>query len=106
MGTRTHEVPPQKRARGGGTTKGILKAAGSAADPPRASGQDSQMRIDSKPKAVGHRAERLATPSAQGIYHQTLPGPSFQQGRVLDAANGKLTWVEGSVDEVRSGAPY
>jgi hypothetical protein len=28
-----------------------------------------------------------------------LPGPSFQQGWVVDTEDGQPTWVEGSVDE-------
>jgi hypothetical protein len=100
VGIQTHEVPPQKRARAGGTTKGILKAAQSAArthHEPVA--RIPKQRLASKPKAVGRGAERLATPSAQGIYHQPLPGPSFQRDWVVNAADGKPTWVEGSVDE-------
>jgi hypothetical protein len=99
-GTDSHEMPPAKRAKGGGTARGILKATRSAARTrhkpvariPKAS-------ISSKPKEAGRGAERLATPSSQGIYHQSLPGPSSQQGWAVDAADGKLTWVEGSVDE-------
>jgi hypothetical protein len=100
VGIHTREVPPQKRARGGGTTKGILKAARSAArthHEPVA--RIPKQSIDRKPKAAGRGAERLATPSAQGIYYQPLPGPSFQRGWVVDAADGKPTWDEGSVDE-------
>jgi hypothetical protein len=100
MGIYTHEVPPQKRARGSGTTKRILKAARFAArtrQEPVA--RIPETSVNSKPKAAGRGAERLATPSAQGIYHQPLPEPSFQRGWVEDAAYGKPTWVEGSVDE-------
>jgi len=52
-----------------------------------------------QPKEAGRGAERLATPSLQGIYHQSLPKPSFQEGWAVDAADGKPTWTEGSVDE-------
>lgn len=101
MGIHTHEVPPQKRARASGTTtKGILKAAQSAArthHEPVA--RIPRTNVDNKPKAAGRGAERLATPSAQGIYRQPLSGPSFQQGWVVDAADGKPTWNEGNVDE-------
>lgn len=45
-------------------------------------------------------AERRGSRSrVQGIYHQSWPGPSFQQGWAADAADGKPIWVEGSVDE-------
>ena len=100
MGTHTHDVPPQKRARGGRTAEGIPNAAQSVArtrDKPAA--RIPRQGIDDKPKAAGRGAERLATPSAQGIYHQPLPGPSFRQGWAVEPADGKPTWAEGSVDE-------
>ena len=40
----------------------------------------------------------LATPNPQGIYHQPLPGPSFQQGWAVEATDGQLIWVEGSME--------
>jgi len=93
-------MPPQKRARGGGTTEGIPNAAQAAA---RTSNKPAaripRQDINCKPKEAGRGAERLATQSSQGIYHQHLPGPSFQQGWVVSAVDGKPTWVEGSVDE-------
>ncbi len=55
--------------------------------------------VANKSKAAGRGAERLATPSAQGLYHQPLPGPSFQQGGMVNAADGKPTLAEGSVGE-------
>jgi hypothetical protein len=84
----THEMPLPIRARGGGITRGILKAAPSATRIPK-------LTIDSKPKEAGRGAERLATTSSQGICHQSLPEPCFQQGWAVDAANGTSTWVEG-----------
>jgi hypothetical protein len=99
-GAHTHEMPPPKRARGGGTAKGIPKAARSAARTRRKpAARIPNASTDSKPKEAGRGAERLATPSSQGIYHQSLPGPRFRQGWAVEAADGKLTWVEGSVDE-------
>jgi hypothetical protein len=99
-GTTTHDIPPPKRARGGGKAKGIPKAARSAARTrSKPAARIPKHKIDNKPKEAGRGAERLATPSSQGIYHQSLPGPSFQQGWAVEAADGKLTWVEGSVDE-------
>ncbi|KAI0277251.1 hypothetical protein BGY98DRAFT_646740 [Russula aff. rugulosa BPL654] len=93
-------MPPPKRARGGGTAKGTPKAARSAARTRRKpAARIPKQEISCKPKEAGRGAERLATPSSQGIYHQSLPGPSFQQGWSVDAADGKPTWVEGSVDE-------
>jgi hypothetical protein len=91
-------VPPQKRARG--TTSGILKAKR-----PKARTRHSPVartpepKINGIPKEAGRGAERLATPNAHGFYHQSSLGPSFQQGWAVDPADGKPTWVEGSVDE-------
>jgi hypothetical protein len=60
VGIHTHEVPPQKRASGSRTTKGILKAAGSAArtrhEPVTRIPKSS---VDRKFKAAGHEAERF-----------------------------------------------
>jgi hypothetical protein len=98
-GTQTGEMPPPKRARGGGTERGILKARSAARTRPKPGARFPRSKIDDKPKEAGRGAERLATPSSQGIYHQSLPGPSFQQGWSGDAADGTPTWVEGRVDE-------
>jgi hypothetical protein len=99
-GTHTDEMPPPKRARGGEAERGILKAARSAAKTRRKpAARIPKQKLNGKPKEVGRGAERLAIPSSQGIYHQSLLGPSFQQGWVVDAADGKPIWVEGSVDE-------
>jgi hypothetical protein len=99
VGIDTPEIPPPKRARGSGATSGNLKAARSAArtrHKPEA--RNPSKKINGKPKEAGRGAERLATPSAQGIYHQSSLGP-LQQGWVEEAANGTLIWVEESVDE-------
>jgi hypothetical protein len=99
-GTHTHEMPPPKRARGGETAEGVLKAERSVARTRRKpAARIPKALTNYKPKEAGRGAERLATPNSQGIYHQFLPGPSFQQGWAVDAADGKPTWVEGSVDE-------
>jgi hypothetical protein len=96
----THEMPPPKRARGGGTAMGSPKAARSAARTRRKpAARIPKQQLNGKPKEAGRGAERLATPSSQGIYHQPLPGPSFQQGWAVDVVDGKPNWVEGSVDE-------
>ena len=96
----TYEMPPHKRARGGDATNGILKAARSTAR----TRHKPVARIpitdfNGKPKEAGRGAERLTTPNAQGIYHQSLLGPSFQQGRVGKAPEGQLIWVEGREEE-------
>ena len=95
-----HEMPPPKRAKGGGAARGILNAVRSMARTRRKPAARIPKQVFSgKPKEAGRGAERLATPSSQGIYHQSLLGPSFQQGWAVGAADGTPTWVEGSVDE-------
>jgi hypothetical protein len=99
-GTQTDEMPPPKRARGGGTERGILKARSVArARPKPATARIPNSKTSDKPKEVGRGAERLATPSSKGVYHRSLPGPSSQRDWSVDAADGTPTWVEGSVDE-------
>jgi hypothetical protein len=89
------EMPPQKRARGGSITNGILKAAWSTARTRhKPVARIPKQELNGKPKEAGRGAERLATPNVQGIYHQPLPGPSFQQGRGV-APDGQLIGVEG-----------
>ena len=100
VGIHTHELPPLKRARGAGKAKGILKAARSAARTrQKPAARIPKQMLNGKPKKAGRGAERLATSNSQGIYHQLLPGPSFQQGWTVEPAEGQPTWVEGSVDE-------
>ncbi len=94
----THEMPLPKRARDGRVDNGMLeKAKQSTArtrDKPVARIPSG---LNSKPKEAERGAERLATRSAHGIYHQPFPGPSFQQGWSVEPAHGQPTWVEGSV---------
>lgn len=44
-------------------------------------------------------AEMLTTPNRQRVHNQLLLGPSFQQGWAVEAADGQLSWFEGSVEE-------
>ena len=98
VGIDTPEIPPPKRARGG-SANGILKTARSTARTSHKTvARTQKTKIDGKPKEAGRGAERLATPNAQGIYHQSSLGP-LQQGWVEEAANGTLIWVAGRVDE-------
>ena len=53
---------------------------------PKPAARTPKQNISGKPKEAGRGAERLATTSPQGIYHQSLPWPSFQQGWSMDAA--------------------
>jgi hypothetical protein len=54
--------------------------------------------IFGKSKMVGRGAERLATPNVQGVYHQSLPGPSVHRVLVGAPTPGELAWIEGSVE--------
>ncbi len=91
---------PQKRARGD-KPNGVLKAARSA---PRTRHKPAtrtpKQTTNSDPKEAGRGAGRLAIPDSQGIHHRSLLGPSLQQGWAVEAADGQLIWVEGSVDEM------
>jgi hypothetical protein len=93
-------MPPRKRVRGG-KPNGILKAAWSA---PRTWHKPAtripKSRINNKPKEAGRGAERLTTPNSQGICHQSPLGPSLEQGWAVEAPDGQLIWVEGSVEEM------
>jgi hypothetical protein len=91
-------VPPQKRARG--EISGILKAKRSTARTHHnLVARIPETRVNNKPEEEERGAERLATPNAHGIYHQSSLGPSFQQDCVVEPADGKPSWVEGSADE-------
>ncbi len=98
--TNGHEKPPQKRVRRG-RENGIPKAARSTPRTRRKPvARIPKQGMNSKPKEAGRGAWRLATPDSQGIHHQSLLGPSLQQGWAEEAADGQLIWVEGSVEEV------
>ncbi|KAI0268424.1 hypothetical protein BGY98DRAFT_1190695 [Russula aff. rugulosa BPL654] len=54
---------------------------------------------NNEPKQPVRGVERLATPDWQGFHHRSLLGPSLQQGWAVEATDGQLIWVEGSVEE-------
>jgi hypothetical protein len=95
-----HQIPPKKRVRSGGASNGVLEAARSTATTRHkpVAKRIPKRRFSGKPKSAGRGAERLANPSAQGLYHQPWLGP-LQQGWVEEAANGTPIRVEGRVDE-------
>ena len=98
-----YEMPPQKRARGG-KPNGILKAARSAPRTHRKSvARIPKPKINREPKEAGQEAGKLRIPDSQGIHHQSLSGPSLQQGWAAEAADGQLIWVEGSVEDMVQG---
>ena len=94
-----HQIPPQKRGRGE-QTEGVLKATRSAARTRHKHvARTPKQVINHEPKEAGRGAERLATPNTRGIHHRPLQGPSSQQGRGEQTADGELIWVEGSVED-------
>ena len=90
-GIDNYEMPPQKRTRGN-EANGIPKAMRHS---PVA--RIPQTGRNDVPKEVGYGAERLTTQDLQGIHHQPLLGPGFQQGWVIKPADGPS--VEGSGEE-------
>jgi hypothetical protein len=98
--TNSREMPPQKRVRGG-KANGILKSARSATRTRhKPTARIPKQRSDNEPKQPVRGAERLATPDSQGFHHRSLLGPNLQQGWAVEAADGQLIWVEGSVEEM------
>ena len=89
----SYEFP---RKRGKPTTDGALKveAAGSRKRTLRAPADRTQRRNNSKSKAAGRGAGRLASTTVQGLYHRSLLGPSVPQGSVGASAQGKPSWTE------------
>ena len=93
-------MSPQKRVRGS-KANGILKTARSATRTRHKPGaRIPQKGNNHEPKQPVRGAERLTTPDSQGFHHRSLLGPSLQQGWAVEAADGKLIWVEGSVEEI------
>jgi hypothetical protein len=96
------EMPPRKRVRGG-MADGILNTVQSTTI--SRTRHKHKARIpkpmnNNGPKQPVCGAERLATPDSQGFHHRSLLGPSLQQGWAAEAADGRLIWVEGSVEEL------
>jgi hypothetical protein len=48
---------------------------------------------------VGSGAKKLAAPKSQANHHLSLLGPRFSQGWAEEDADGRLIWLEGSVEE-------
>ncbi|KAH9065518.1 hypothetical protein EDB87DRAFT_1081480 [Lactarius vividus] len=61
----------------------------------------TRQRNDSKSKAAGRGAERLAFTTAQGVYHRSLPGLSVPQGSVEALELGQPSWIEERDGETR-----
>ena len=94
-----YPMPSQKRARDN-KANGILKTVRSVSRTRhKAVVRIPEQSINWKPKETGRGAERLATPNQQGLHNRPLLGPNLQQGLAVEAAGGRLNWVEGSVEE-------
>ena len=81
-------MPPRKRVRVG-PCNGNLEAAWSGAGVHHTPDTMVPTNSNEISKEAGRGAEGLATPNVQGVYHCSLPGPSFQQGWVVTTAPGQ-----------------
>jgi hypothetical protein len=88
-----YEEPPHKRL-WGEASGGILEPTQYMPKTHRRPGiRIPTIKNNNTSKEAGRRAERLATPNAQGMYHHSLPGPSSQQGWALTTAQEQqLPW--------------
>ena len=84
---------PQKRARD--RTSGILKAKRSTARTCHNRVARTRKTRDENASEAGRGAERLATLNAHGSHSQPLPGPSFQQGWMMEPAHGSRLRLRG-----------
>ena len=87
----SHELPQKW---GKSTTHGVLEAAGSVKRTRRTPAIRTQRNVNSKSKAVGCGAGRLASTTAQGVYHRPLLGPSVPQGLVGALVQGQPSWTK------------
>ena len=88
------KTPPHERDRE--PSSGIPEAAQSVARNRRRAETRALTAEDNDTSQEARRkAEWLATPNAQGVYHHSLLGPSSQQGWALtDAQGNQFLWVE------------
>ncbi|KAH9046173.1 hypothetical protein EDB84DRAFT_1674228 [Lactarius hengduanensis] len=84
-----NEPGPQKRAR-----PNAIGVPGEAESTKRAPATRTRQKINSKSKAAGRGAERLAFTTAQGVYHRSLPGLSVSQGSMGALEQGQSSWIE------------
>ena len=92
-----YEMPPPKRTRSGKAT-GILAARSAARTRRKPAARIPKQRLNREPKEVGSGASKLAVPNSQGNHCLPLLGPRFPQGWAEEDADGRLIWVEGSVE--------
>jgi len=93
-----HMPSPHKKARAQMANRRVLKAAGYTSRAPHKSSTKTPEAKNEKSKAAGPGAGRLVAPNAQGVYHQSLPGPSSRKELVGTTVQDQLPWVEGSED--------
>jgi hypothetical protein len=93
-----YPVPSQKRVRDD-KANGIPAARSVARTRHKAVAWIPKTKVKMESKETGRGAERLAAPNSQGLPYRPLPGPNFQQGWVVEAADKRLDCVEGSVEE-------
>jgi hypothetical protein len=98
-GSNDHRPSPHKKAKGKKANRGVLEAAGSKSRARHKSSTKTPVAIRDRSKALGPGAGRLAAPNAQGVYHQSLPGPSARKELVGTTVQDELPWVEGSEEE-------
>ena len=98
-GINGHKPRPHKKAMGKMANRGVLEAAGSTSRARHKSSTKIPVQINHKSKAAGPGAGRLAAPNAQGVYHQSLPGPSARKELVGTTVQDQLPWAEGSEEE-------
>lgn len=83
---------PQKRARPSVTR--VPGGTESTERTRRSPATRTQQLINGKSKAAGRGAERLASTTAQGVYHRFLPGLSVPQGSMGALEQGQSSWIE------------
>jgi len=93
-----YEMPPPKRA-GSGKATGILAARSAARTRRKPAARIPKPIINREPKEMGSGARKLADPNSQGNHRLPLLGPRFPQGWAEQDADGRLIWVEGSVEK-------
>jgi hypothetical protein len=94
----SYEMPPRERT-GTGKATGILAARSAARTRRKPAARIPKTTKNGKPMEVGSGARKLAAPNSQGNHHLPLLGPRFPQGWAEEDADGRLIWVEGSVEE-------
>lgn len=87
-----------KRAGGGKATE-ILAARSTARTRRKPAARIPKQTINSKPKEVGSGAQKHAPPNSQANHHLPLLGPRFPLWWAEEDAEGRLIWLEGSVEE-------